>query len=172
MSAIVCGERSSCVFRSESNNSTLGRWHHAIVIWGPVIGERECVIGEGELVCKRVQEKAESAIWRMESLCFEKQLTETDVSSYLEIPEAAQYLPPGDEAMQVVDENGYVWQFKASVTTTGRRCLTQQWHNFVAVASPRNGDTLKYYRLFNQNVYLVKLQRKPALRLFGVDIYV
>ncbi|KAA8539108.1 hypothetical protein F0562_025800 [Nyssa sinensis] len=111
-------------------------------------------------------------IWRMESLCFEKQLTETDVNSYLEIPEATQYLPTGDEVIQVVDENGYVWQFKASLTTTGKRCLTQQWQNFVAVASPRNGDTFKYYRLFSQNVYLVKLQRKPALRLFGVDIYV
>ncbi|KAA8539291.1 hypothetical protein F0562_025983 [Nyssa sinensis] len=120
----------------------------------------------------------QSQVWRMEDhasleLCFEKRLSETDVKGSLEIPQAANCLPPRDEVMHVRIQNGSVMQFRArSRRTGGRRYMTDQWRGFVGAACPRRGDILRYYHLVNTNVYLVELERPPPhLRLFGKDIY-
>ncbi|KAA8534577.1 hypothetical protein F0562_032164 [Nyssa sinensis] len=104
-------------------------------------------------------------IWRMKGLCFWKPLSKTDVYGYLEVPMAARYLPTGNEVMDVQDQNEGYWQFKALTRKDGRRCFTGNWRNFVAAASPRIGDTFRYYFLQNSNRYFVEIERQPVVEI-------
>ncbi|KAA8534575.1 hypothetical protein F0562_032166 [Nyssa sinensis] len=109
------------------------------------------------------EREIDMGIWRMKGLCFWKPLSKTDVYGYLEVPMAARYLPTGNEVMDVQDQKEGYWQFRALTRKDGRRCFTGNWRNFVAAASPRIGDTFRYYFLHSSNRYFVEIERQPVV---------
>ncbi|CAK9159713.1 unnamed protein product [Ilex paraguariensis] len=105
------------------------------------------------------------------TFCFQKELTPTDISRNLEIPEWALDLPPGNESMHVVDPNADItWEFICSTRSSGRRSMTHQWIDFAKKKELRPGDVLRFYRWTNGDGYFMVLERH-SIRLFGVTIY-
>ncbi|KAI8006360.1 hypothetical protein LOK49_LG07G01012 [Camellia lanceoleosa] len=96
--------------------------------------------------------------------CFAKILSQTDANSYLEVPKSALYLPPSNSIIPVLDQNGYVWEFKAPAKpSSGRRTLRGTWPQFAKTYFLRAGDAVKLSYDPNTNQYFVEFQKQiPA----------
>ncbi|CAL5343470.1 unnamed protein product [Camellia sinensis] len=99
-------------------------------------------------------------------ICFEKELSKTDVTGNLEIPRDALHLPDAAENNEImlVWDHGKIWNFQAPVRGDGRRrFMSDQWRQFAKDNSLMDRDVLKFYRSTAiVNFYVVTFER--ALR--------
>ncbi|THG23047.1 hypothetical protein TEA_024762 [Camellia sinensis var. sinensis] len=82
-------------------------------------------------------------------ICFEKELSKTDVTGNLEIPRDALHLPDAAENNEImlVWDHGKIWNFQAPVRGDGRRrFMSDQWRQFAKDNSLMDRDVLKFYR--------------------------
>ncbi|KAA8535329.1 hypothetical protein F0562_030332 [Nyssa sinensis] len=73
---------------------------------------------------------------RIAEVCFQKELSDSDINTALEIPGGAMNLPPADEDMRVLDQNNRVWTFNAGTRRDGRRHMRKNWRRFKNFADP------------------------------------
>ncbi|CAK9151447.1 unnamed protein product [Ilex paraguariensis] len=102
-----------------------------------------------------------------EFVCFQKQLSNTDVSRNLEIPNRAPFLPAGHGVMLVTDREGNIYDFVASVRADGRRSLKRDWCFFAEKKHLRAGEFIRIYWSGNGNQYRVQ----AGLELHGYIVW-
>ncbi|THF96709.1 hypothetical protein TEA_002033 [Camellia sinensis var. sinensis] len=96
---------------------------------------------------------------------YEKELfSNTDVTSNLEIPQSALYLPDAveDNEIMLAWDHGKIWRFKAPLRRdgTGRRYMSCQWRQFAKDNSLMDRDVVKFYRSTSiVNLYVVSFER-------------
>ncbi|KAJ9174680.1 hypothetical protein P3X46_013299 [Hevea brasiliensis] len=118
-----------------------------------------------------------------QTLLFTKQLSLTDVTSYLSVPSGAlQFfsIPEGAHSMEFEarDITGFIWRYRLSTRSTGRYpkpyIVRSLWLPFVEQKGLAPNDKVMFFLTQDEENgirYRVKAQRK-IVRLFGFDFWV